>query len=1041
MDFDSKDYAESLAKYLSSRFHPELPHIGTIGPADAEFLDNDYGDEEEEPNEPHPPQSGPSFGRDNFEYSSFRFVPFTASYVLNVQDQGKDLTTKFSFYLRIDEGSWHDLDGDLNSGFQKYDPENSRESEFRLTKEALARSFIKFDISICTDVSTNQQKVTVYVDDVEIKSFQELIQITETPIADGSKITLHLTYHSNPVITGYGENPHLMQQKYDVEFIKSIQKTGNGNTQIKVEIINKSPFNQKSVIPQIDIKNNGSYESIPECIARHKKEVFLMANQSVDIYDKWIPNLFTKKDAMWRANGSIYGHLLEFSATEYGIDSKNDPYLEESQVENVINLVFDQNLVKDNNGRFTGDITYRNYIIFDEKIPPMVFGDSLINSWNHIGMSEDFANIISKKYEKLYKFQYDAIKSINDSLKNNLDSGVLISARTGGGKTEAFLFPVIDYCLNSKHDGTKAIIFYPTNALANDQAGRIVELLYRVNEYLKSKGSEKKITVGMHHGRVPTSVNDLKWQQYWSGVPLKCPKCKKGTIGATDHVKAQCKNPDCLLELDFVILFQEPNFGLLPDILVTNPDKLQYDMMQNPNHHGIFGRKISSCSSCHKGYAQIGKRKCEECNGNSLEIKTPLPPKFIIFDEVHLFKGTFGTNVLYIHERLKKICKLYAKNNSQGDWSICTIGSSATMSNPDQFAKIFFGLNQKQIQIVPRDSHARDSYYDVAKVSVGWVRTHLFIMPYKYRPASSCSKAVGFLQSRRIDGIRPEPFSGKNVQTGDPLQILGFTNSITDIGQLINMIGREREYSIPVHVDGHSTDYDGEQRAIVERKFNLYETNVIFATPTLEVGVDFETVNVVVIYGFPYSFNDYIQRIGRGGRRENTLVVTVCHNYKPIDHFFYVDAKKRISQQHTSIEPIPITRDNSTIIKKQLVGALLDSISCMPNSPDIWKDIRMKMLDTLESNSVDMCDMTKEFSPINSLGLTDQEKNENVESLKRVIYEQIRRLKAYVQTIDRKNFLNDSADSGGIYPKYNVNQLRITEEEVNVETIWEVYQR
>lgn len=97
MDFDSKDYAVSLAKYLSSRFHPELPHIGTIGPADAEFLDNDYGDEEEESNEPHPPQSGPSFGRDNFEYSSFRFVPFTASYVLNVQRSRKRLDDKILF--------------------------------------------------------------------------------------------------------------------------------------------------------------------------------------------------------------------------------------------------------------------------------------------------------------------------------------------------------------------------------------------------------------------------------------------------------------------------------------------------------------------------------------------------------------------------------------------------------------------------------------------------------------------------------------------------------------------------------------------------------------------------------------------------------------------------------------------------------------------------------------------------------------------------------------------------------------------------------
>ena len=114
-------------------------------------------------------------------------------------------------------------------------------------------------------------------------------------------------------------------------------------------------------------------------------------------------------------------------------------------------------------------------------------------------------------------------------------------------------------------------------------------------------------------------------------------------------------------------------------------------------------------------------------------------------------------------------------------------------------------------------------------------------------------------------------------------------------GQLKNITDRERKYSVPVTVDGHTTDFGRTQRADVERKFNRKELNVIYATSTLEVGVDFETVNMVVIYGFPYSFNEYVQRIGRGGRGEDTLVLTVCHNWKPIDHYYYVDAKKKIS--------------------------------------------------------------------------------------------------------------------------------------------------
>ncbi|WP_299449206.1 DEAD/DEAH box helicase [uncultured Serinicoccus sp.] len=56
----------------------------------------------------------------------------------------------------------------------------------------------------------------------------------------------------------------------------------------------------------------------------------------------------------------------------------------------------------------------------------------------------------------------------------------LVTTGTGSGKTEAFLHPILDHVLRSKRDGvsgTKAIILYPMNALADDQAKRLTELL------------------------------------------------------------------------------------------------------------------------------------------------------------------------------------------------------------------------------------------------------------------------------------------------------------------------------------------------------------------------------------------------------------------------------------------------------------------------------------------------------------------------------------------------------------------------------------
>lgn len=80
----------------------------------------------------------------------------------------------------------------------------------------------------------------------------------------------------------------------------------------------------------------------------------------------------------------------------------------------------------------------------------------------------------------------------------------LIATGTGSGKTECFLYPTLEYCYHHRGEsGIKALIIYPMNALASDQAKRIANLIYNSPEL---RGN---VTAGMYvggHEDSPTRV-------------------------------------------------------------------------------------------------------------------------------------------------------------------------------------------------------------------------------------------------------------------------------------------------------------------------------------------------------------------------------------------------------------------------------------------------------------------------------------------------------------------------------------------------------
>ena len=121
--------------------------------------------------------------------------------------------------------------------------------------------------------------------------------------------------------------------------------------------------------------------------------------------------------------------------------------------------------------------------------------------------------------------------------------GTILTTGTGSGKTESFLFPLLDYChAQQQRPGIKAIILYPMNALATDQAARFARAIWD-SQALK----DARVTVGLLIG-----------------------------AGKSDHDKER----PTTMGRDHVIEDRDTILSSPPDILLTNFKMLDYALMR-----------------------------------------------------------------------------------------------------------------------------------------------------------------------------------------------------------------------------------------------------------------------------------------------------------------------------------------------------------------------------------------------------------------------------------------------------------------------------
>lgn len=153
-----------------------------------------------------------------------------------------------------------------------------------------------------------------------------------------------------------------------------------------------------------------------------------------------------------------------------------------------------------------------------------------------------------------YDHQYKSFSRLTTN-NGNIPKSTLITTGTSSGKTECFLYPILDYCYkNINRQGVKVIILYPMNALATDQAKRLAETIH-ADDRLKGK-----VTAGLFIGE---------------GKEKKKYPTEMGESHVIENRQTIVDSP--------------------PDIILTNFKMLDYALMRN-NYHNLWSFNLQDPS-------------------------------------------------------------------------------------------------------------------------------------------------------------------------------------------------------------------------------------------------------------------------------------------------------------------------------------------------------------------------------------------------------------------------------------------------------------
>ena len=230
--------------------------------------------------------------------------------------------------------------------------------------------------------------------------------------------------------------------------------------------------------------------------------------------------------------------------------------------------------------------------------------------------------------------------------------------------------------------------------------------------------------------------------------------------------------------------------------------------------------------------------------------------RWVVIDELHVYRGVFGSNVANLIRRLRRLCRFYGSDPH-------FILTSATIANPRELAS---QLIEAPVRLIPPDLD-------------GSPRAEKQVVIYN---PPVLDPALGIRRAYTLEATRiASAFLEAEVQTA----VFARARRTTEVllGYLRDSVSRAGGDA--TRIRGYRGGYLPLERREIERGLRDGSVLGVVATNALELGVDIGQMGAAVVAGYPGTIASLWQQVGRAGRRSDLSAAVLVASAAPLDQF------------------------------------------------------------------------------------------------------------------------------------------------------------